>query len=455
VRQDATEGNVAERRERNLFVTIAGSLGWPLFWGMAAWIAFYLLIHQGWIRNEVLVRYVADHEIEYIETALFFIGMAALTIKLLAVLAQYMTLGRIQLPESEPGGQPVEDCPALRDSLDELAGGLRNSYLVRRLSKALDFVRLSGSAEHLDEELQNLADDDRTRQHEDYALTRIIIWAIPMLGFLGTVIGITAALGQLSKESLINSPDVAMDGLLSGLGVAFNTTTLALSLSIVLMFLQFLIHRIETELLKTVDSRVEAELVGRFQQLGTSRDPHVATLERMSARVIAASERLVAQQVKLWEATIDEAHQRWSRLAGDTGRQLEDSLAGALEKTVKTHTAELVKAENAASERSHRYGEQLKAALVQSAQVMKEQQAELVRQGEVMARVMDATGQVAGLQDTLNQNLHTLAGAKNFEDTVMSLSAAIHLLNTRLGDGPATPAVELAPPSPQVQEKVA
>ena len=119
-------------------------------------------------------------------------------------------------------------------------------------------------------------------------------------------------------------------------------------------------------------------------------------------------------------------------MVSSSGKQLEDSLAGALDRTVKTHTVELVKAENAAAERSQRYGEQLKAAFVQSAQVMKDQQSELVRQGQVLSRAVEAAGHVAGLQQTLIQNLQTLAGAKNFEDTVMSLSAAIHLLSSRL-----------------------
>jgi hypothetical protein len=51
---------------------------------------------------------------------------------------------------------------------------------------------------------------------------------------------------------------------------------------------------------------------------------------------------------------------------------------------------------------------------------------------------------VTQLQQALNQNLHALAGAKNFEDTVMSLAAAIHLLNARLnGMSPAPTSVKL------------
>jgi len=44
---------------------------------------------------------------------------------------------------------------------------------------------------------------------------------------------------------------------------------------------------------------------------------------------------------------------------------------------------------------------------------------------------------VAKLEAALNHNLEALAGAKNFEQTVMSLAAAIHLLNARLGELPS------------------
>lgn len=75
---------------------------------------------------------------------------------------------------------------------------------------------------------------------------------------------------------------------------------------------------------------------------------------------------------------------------------------------------------------------------------MRGQQEEMVRQAELMAQVVKATGEVLGLEQALNENLRALSGAKNFEDTVMSLSAAIHLLNARLGKSPdVTPHVEL------------
>ena len=50
-----------------------------------------------------------------------------------------------------------------------------------------------------------------------------------MLGFLGTVIGITLALGDLSPQSLVNEPEVAMQGLLGGLSIALTSDHLALA----------------------------------------------------------------------------------------------------------------------------------------------------------------------------------------------------------------------------------
>ena len=50
------------------------------------------------------------------------------------------------------------------------------------------------------------------------------------------------------------------------------------------------------------------------------------------------------------------------------------------------------------------------------------------------------------LEDALNRNLATLAGAKHFEQTVLGLAAAIHLLNARLSEpGAEKPSIQLDP----------
>jgi len=64
----------------------------------------------------------------------------------------------------------------------------------------------------------------------------------------------------------------------------------------------------------------------------------------------------------------------------------------------------------------------------------------------VLHQAAEATAQVTRLEEALNHNLASLAGAKNFEETVMSLAAAIHLLTGRLTETPANPKVRLESP---------
>ena len=80
-------------------------------------------------------------------------------------------------------------------------------------------------------------------------MVRYIAWAIPSVGFIGTVRGIGEALGQAHKAV---EGDIA--GVTASLGVAFNSTFIALILSIVLMFL---LHQLQLQqerlVLKTQD----------------------------------------------------------------------------------------------------------------------------------------------------------------------------------------------------------
>jgi biopolymer transport protein ExbB/TolQ len=435
---------VSRNRERNALFVILSNLGWPLLLGAAASSIFYTLIFQGPLNVPLVHRYFATHPVAFVATAMFFVGLAALCLKLLNVLGQYLSLNAIELDEPPKTGQKIDEADGLLDSLGRLSVTARNSYLGRRLRDALRFVQRKGGVEGLDEELKYLADMDVARQQDSYGLVRIITWATPMLGFLGTVIGITQALGDLDPKQLATDIQGAMDGLLAGLYVAFDTTALALSLSIVLMFVLFFIERIETQLLATVDIRATEQLVGRFQQLGSGNDPHLASVERMSKEVLKATRRLMRQQAKLWQTTIDGAHQQWSRLYQTSGQQLQIALEGALEQSLVKHAAEMAKIEGDASERTRARWEQLQLSLSDNARVMRAQQEEMIRQGEVIAHAVKATGDIVRLERSLNDNLGALAGAKNFEDTVMSLSAAIHLLTARLDGAPeSVPKVDL------------
>ena len=78
-----------------------------------------------------------------------------------------------------------------------------------------------------------------------FTLPRYINWAIPIMGFLGTVLGISLA--SESIATIISSNDAGFGGALgeafTPLGIAFDTTLISLTLSVVLMLIQSLLQR--------------------------------------------------------------------------------------------------------------------------------------------------------------------------------------------------------------------
>ncbi len=80
-----------------------------------------------------------------------------------------------------------------------------------------------------------------------YALPRYINWAIPILGFIGTVLGISLATQSLGVILENNSSEVTqlLTSALTPLGIAFDTTLIALSLSIILALTQTFLYRWE------------------------------------------------------------------------------------------------------------------------------------------------------------------------------------------------------------------
>jgi biopolymer transport protein ExbB/TolQ len=104
------------------------------------------------------------------------------------------------------------------------------------LKKACTKFRTSGSLSELIDIVTIQIEVSQEKAEGDQSVIRYLTWVIPSIGFVGTVIGISQAL------IVANSGD--MDKITSLLGVAFDTTLVALVLSIVIMWF---VHRLQEE----------------------------------------------------------------------------------------------------------------------------------------------------------------------------------------------------------------
>jgi biopolymer transport protein ExbB/TolQ len=97
-----------------------------------------------------------------------------------------------------------------------------------------------------------------------YSMIRYVVWAIPTLGFIGTVVGISLALAFAGSVDL-QDPSLLAE-LTKRLAVAFNTTLLALVMSAILVLLQHIIQAYEERALNQAGQYCLDNLINRLYE---------------------------------------------------------------------------------------------------------------------------------------------------------------------------------------------
>jgi|GEM_PF-471522 len=380
-------------------------------WGGLACLAFYALVVRGAGEGSFLERYFAGHPVAYCTTALFCMGIAALVIKLLGLVVQFATVESAQLPLAKEG-QRVDEAPALLAELSGYSAAMQESYLMRRLREALKYVERKGSADSLESQLRHLEELDLSRMHHSYAMVRIILSTIPILGFLGTVIGITLAIAKLNLSG--DAMDQSLPAVVGGLSVAFDTTALALSLSTVLLFAKFCVERIEIRLLGAVDASAASQLVGRFQTFGSENDPHLASVRKMAEELLTSVKLGMKEQAALTRLAFEKNSKQWSDVLGSTAATLDEALSGAVLEGITRHAAAL--------------NEGVKQQAVALEEVLI-RHAELLNEGlEQYSTVIDEglTQHTTALTDGLTEHTTALAAGLDQHATVLTAGLEEH-----------------------------
>jgi len=396
----------------------------PFLWGGLAACGFYGMIYRGVLNHPNVIRYFAGHPVNYFETVFFLIGFAALVVKGLSVWRERSLTFAVAMTDPPAETRTQAKAAALLEALGYWPQKWQDSLLGRRLHDALAMLRWQGAPEKLADQMQEMAEAEVERQQESYALVRLMIWAIPILGFLGTVMGITLAIANLSATELQQSTPA----IVAGLSVAFDTTAIALAFSMFLMFLQFFIERTETGVLNHVDERARDELLGRFPVVENSSDPVVSGMRKMLDALLATTDQLVQRQTALWQSTLDTAQKRWHQFGQEQQEVIQASLQNAMEKFSDT----LVRVESTAAEKSQKHWLNTQETLTRTLEALSQNQREQHRQTEMLRQISTATSEISKLEHALNQNLSALAGTRQFDEMLLTLTAALHLLTGRL-----------------------
>ena len=149
-----------------------------------------------------------------------------------------------------------EDTREFARQVEALPDDHQGMLLPRSLMNALRRFNSTRNIQDVSSSTNIVFASEADRLESELSMIRYISWAIPSIGFIGTVRGIGEALAQADKAV---QGDIA--GVTQSLGVAFNSTFIALLISIFLMFLVYQLQLLQERLVFDSQNYVDDKLI--------------------------------------------------------------------------------------------------------------------------------------------------------------------------------------------------
>jgi biopolymer transport protein ExbB/TolQ len=144
--------------------------------------------------------------------------------------------------------------------IDELPAKERDLIPARTVRRALKRFGETSNVQDAATTVHDYCESEAARLDSELAMIRFSVWAIPAIGFVGTVRGIGHALAGAQLALRGDTSAVT-----SGLGVSFNSTFVALSLSIVVMYVIHELQLRQERLVLDVELHVDDTVISNLQ----------------------------------------------------------------------------------------------------------------------------------------------------------------------------------------------
>ena len=243
--------------------------------------------------------------VPYTEVFLFFWAATMLVGKLRKIRRQQRALLFDVLP-SDIGEKITENnLDKFLEYISELPKNAVGSFLVTRCVRGLEHFRVRKSAADTATMLSSQSDLDAGSVDSSYTMFHVFIWAIPILGFLGTVIGVSSAVGgftdTLSSSSDMESLKVGLKSITGGLGTSFDTTLVALAMAMILTFPVSALQKREGDVIGEVDEYTNEYLLRRLEDGRNAEDHRMPAANRNDMQdVVQAALKVHRAELEGW-----------------------------------------------------------------------------------------------------------------------------------------------------------
>jgi len=222
------------------------------------------------------------------EAFLMFWSIAILVFKYFKLRRQRESMLFNLLPENIAPDITVDNVDRFASTIRDLPVNPGSSFLVQRVLRGLEHFTVRRSAAEVSTVMASQSELDSHAVNSSYALLNVFIWAIPILGFIGTVMGLGGAVGSLGVEDTSNIEGIkdSLGAITGGLGTAFDTTLVALIMSLLLKLPASSLQKAEEDLLNGVDEYCNENLLKRLKERDGESLPEPTEVGRIIKRAI-------------------------------------------------------------------------------------------------------------------------------------------------------------------------
>jgi biopolymer transport protein ExbB/TolQ len=208
---------------------------------------------------------------QYVTCLLTAWSLAILAIKWQKLKLQRETLLHAVVPAEHDFVLSASNVEAVTRNIYATVDDPRHFVLFNRIMIALSNLKNLGRVTDVDDILRSQAESDENSMYSTYSMIEGFVWAIPVLGFIGTVLGLSEAIGGFGKV-LVQARDISQlsDSLkvvTAGLSKAFETTLVALVAALAVQLLLTYLKKEEEDFLDACGEYCMKHVVSKLRIL--------------------------------------------------------------------------------------------------------------------------------------------------------------------------------------------
>lgn len=282
---------------------------------------FYVLVIQLIYRGTYVEEMFTDRgPIPYMTTYFTFVALTQLGGLIWHLRHESKTLELVSEVLSRRDNVDIDTAPSIRREIySYLKMSFQKGLVIGRVRRVLHRVENKGQSSDVAALLSEQAEIDRAILSNSFASIRFIAWLIPILGFIGTIYGISSAIAGF--PALFEAASGEMGDLLTpitkNLGIAFETTLLALIKVAVVQFVVFAVQKRGSQLLNASDEFCLDSLLGKVPHAGLIDEEDLPTSLRHFARILlhhveTMEERFEHAVQSVVDQLVENEQERWN-----------------------------------------------------------------------------------------------------------------------------------------------